>query len=96
MACVFMLEQDNPPDLVNVGSGEEVSIQTLADKVKAATGCPAEIAWDTSKPDGTLRKLCDIALIRSLGWEPTIELDAGLTATVFEYRDALAASTIRL
>ena len=95
-ACVFMLELENPPDLVNVGSGEEVSIRTLAEKVKAATGCAAEIAWDVLKPDGTPRKLCDSSLIRSLGWAPTISLDAGLAATVADYRAALAAGTIRL
>ena len=91
-----MLELDNPPDLVNVGSGEEVSIRTLAEKVKAATGCPAEIAWDSTKPDGTPRKLCDTTLIRSLGWKPKIDLDTGLAMTVENYRAALAAGTIRL
>ena len=95
-ACVFMLELENPPDLVNVGSGEEVSIRTLAEKVKAATGCPAEIAWDSTKPDGTPRKLCDTTLIRSLGWKPKIDLDTGLAMTVENYRAALAAGTIRL
>ena len=95
-ACVFMLELEYPHDLVNVGSGEEVSIRALAEKVKAATGCAAEIAWDASKPDGTPRKLCDTTLIRSLGWAPAISLDEGLAATVADYRAALAAGTIRL
>jgi len=94
-ACVFMLELGNPPDLVNVGSGEEVSIRELAAKVKAATGCPAEITWDASKPDGTPRKLCDTSLIRSLGWKPAIGLDEGLATTVADYRAALAAGTLR-
>ena len=95
-ACVFMLELENPPDLVNVGSGEEVSIRTLAEKVKAATGCPAAIDWDSTKPDGTPRKLCDTTLIRSLGWKPEINLDTGLAMTVADYRAALDAGTIRL
>ena len=95
-ACLFMLEVKNPPDLVNVGSGEEVSIRTLAEKVKAATGCPAEITWDTSKPDGTPRKLCDTTLIRSLGWKPAIDLDQGLAMTVSDYRASLAAGTLRI
>jgi GDP-L-fucose synthase len=64
--------------------------------VKAATGCPAEIAWDSTKPDGTPRKLCDTTLIRSLGWKPKIDLDTGLAMTVENYRAALAAGTIRL
>ena len=95
-ACLFMLNLENPPDLVNVGSGEEVSIRTLAEKVKAATGCPAKIEWDSSKPDGTPRKLCDTSLIRSLGWKPEIGLDEGLASTVAEYRAAVSAGTVRL
>ena len=95
-ACLFMLELDNPPDLVNVGSGREVTIRELAGKVKAATGCPAEIVWDATKPDGTPRKLCDTSLIRSLGWAPKIDLAAGLRRTVDEYRAALASGTLRV
>ena len=95
-ACLFMLEMENPPDLVNVGSGREVTIRELAEKVKAATGCPAEIVWDASKPDGTPRKLCDTALIRSLGWSPKIDLEEGLARTVAEYRAAVADGSVRL
>jgi GDP-L-fucose synthase len=91
-----MLELDNPPDLVNVGSGEEVSIRTLAEKVKAATGCPAAIDWDASKPDGTPRKLCDTTLIRSLGWKPEIDLDTGLAMTINDYRKSVESHTARL
>ena len=94
-ACLFMLEMENPPDLVNVGSGVEVTIRELAEKVKAATGCPAEISWDSSKPDGTPRKLCDTTLIRSLGWKPLISLDEGLARTVAEYRESVANGTVR-
>jgi GDP-L-fucose synthase len=95
-ACLFMLEMENPPDLVNVGSGVEVTIRELAEKIKSATGCPAEISWDSSKPDGTPRKLCDTALIRSLGWSPKIDLDTGLARTIEEYRAAVSAGTARL
>ena len=95
-ACLFILNLENPPDLVNVGSGVEVTIRELAEKVKAATGCPAEISWDSSKPDGTPRKLCDTSLIRSLGWKPLISLDEGLRRTVAEYRASVADGTVRL
>ena len=95
-ACLFMLEMENPPDLVNVGSGREVTIRQLADMVAEATGCRALITWDRSKPDGTPRKLCDTSLIRSLGWTPKIDLAAGLRRTVDEYRAALATGNIRL
>ena len=95
-ACLFALGLDNPPDVMNVGSGEEVTIKTLAELVKAATGSTAEIRWDATKPDGTPRKLCDTALIRSLGWSPKIDLKEGLARTVRSYRAELAAGTIRL
>ena len=95
-ACLFALELENPPDLMNVGSGEEVTIKALAEAVKAATGSTARIEWDATKPDGTPRKLCDTALIRSLGWKPEIDLRKGLELTVASYRAELAAGTIRL
>ncbi len=95
-ACLYALDMDNPPDLMNVGSGQEVTIRQLAETVKAATGCPAEIRWDASKPDGTPRKLCDSSLLRSLGWVPKIALKEGIARTVAEYREALARGDIRL
>ena len=95
-ACLFMLREANPPDWANVGSGREVSIRELAEKVRAATGCTAAIAWDATKPDGTPRKLCDTSLIRSLGWKPRIDLEEGLARTVADYRAAIANGTIRL
>ena len=95
-ACLFALSLDNPPDVMNVGSGEEVTIRELAEAVKAATGSRAVIRWDATKPDGTPRKLCDTALIRSLGWKPQIGLRQGLEMTVRSYREELAAGTVRL
>ena len=95
-ACLFALSLDDPPDLMNVGSGEEVTIRELAEAVKTATGSTAKIEWDHSKPDGTPRKLCDTSLIRSLGWKPRIGLKEGLAMTVACYRAELAAGTIRL
>ena len=94
-AVLFVMGLDNPPDWVNVGSGEEVSIRALAEKVRAACGASCQIAWDPSKPDGTPRKLLDCSLIRSLGWTPRILLDAGLPRTVEDYRREGAAGTRR-
>ncbi len=85
-ACRLLLEIDNPPDLVNVGSGQEVSIRELAEKVRAAVGCEGQPVFDPNMPDGTPRKLLDISLLRSLGWEPKISLDEGIARTVAEYR----------
>ena len=95
-ACLFALGLDNPPDVANVGSGEEVSIRSLAEMIKAATGCKAKIEWDATKPDGTPRKLCDTSLIRSLGWNPVIRLTDGITRTVREYRESIASGTARI
>ncbi len=95
-ACLFALSLENPPDLMNVGSGEEVTIRELAEAVKAITGSTAHIAWDASKPDGTPRKLCDTTLIRSLGWKSEIGLMHGLEMTVASYRAEVAAGTVRL
>ncbi|MGN0855280.1 MAG: GDP-L-fucose synthase family protein [Kiritimatiellia bacterium] len=95
-ACLFVLEMANPPDLVNCGSGREVTIRQLAEMVKEATGCKATITWDRTKPDGTPRKLCDTTLIRSLGWSPKIDLASGLRRTIDEYRAALATGTLRV
>lgn len=95
-ACLFALGLENPPDLMNVGSGSEITIRSLAEAVKKATGSSAEIEWDSSKPDGTPRKLCDTSLIRSLGWSPKISLEEGLEKTVASYRAEIAAGTVRL
>ena len=95
-ACLFALGLDNPPDLMNVGSGSEITIRSLAEAAKKATGSSAEIEWDSSKPDGTPRKLCDTSLIRSLGWSPKISLEEGLEKTVASYRAEIAAGTVRL
>ena len=95
-ACLFVLEMENPPDLVNCGSGREVTIRQLAEMIQEMTGCKSIITWDRTKPDGTPRKLCDTSLIRSLGWKPQIDLEEGLARTVADYRAAVANGTIRL
>ncbi|MGI5868326.1 MAG: GDP-L-fucose synthase family protein [Kiritimatiellia bacterium] len=94
-AVLFLMGQDDPPDWANVGSGEEVSIRELAEKVRAAVGVDCEIVWDPSKPDGTPRKLLDCSRIRSLGWAPEIPLDVGLPRTIADYRREGAAGIRR-
>jgi GDP-L-fucose synthase len=92
---LFLLEHENPPDWVNVGSGQEVSIRQLAMLVKEATEFKGELVFDTNMPDGTPRKFCDTTRIRGLGWRPTISLADGIKRTVGEYRTALASGTLR-
>jgi GDP-L-fucose synthase len=92
---LFLLEHANPPDWVNVGSGQEATIRQLAEMVKEATGFKGDLVFDTTMPDGTPRKFCDTTRIRSLGWAPAIPLLDGIRRTVGEYRAALASGTLR-
>jgi GDP-L-fucose synthase len=63
---------------INIGSGKELTIARLADKIRAAVGFKGRIDWDTTKPDGTMRKLCDVSRIHSLGWHHSVEIDDGI------------------
>ncbi|NBR62817.1 MAG: GDP-L-fucose synthase [Verrucomicrobia bacterium] len=67
--------------IVNVGTGEDMTIRELAEKVRQAVGFSGEIRWDSARPDGTPRKLLDVARIRKLGWRPTVPLAEGMAAT---------------
>lgn len=80
---------------LNVGTGEDLSIKELANKVAKAAGYEGEIVWDSSKPDGTPRKVLDISRIKSLGWKPTIGLDDGIASTVAWYKDAIVQGEVR-
>ena len=78
---LVLLEKYDGRDIVNVGVGEDLTIRELAEKVKKAVGFPGVIRWDSAKPDGTPRKLLDVARIRKLGWQPTISVDQGIAST---------------
>jgi GDP-L-fucose synthase len=77
-ACVFLLENYDAPDLVNIGCGEDVTIRELAETVCDVLGFDGTLEFDTTKPDGTPRKLLDISKIKSLGWSPRIPLREGI------------------
>ncbi len=94
-AVLFLMQLENPPDWVNIGSGIEVSIRQLAEMVRDAVGARCEIKWDATKPDGMPRKLLDCALIHSLGWQAQIPLAAGIARTVEDYRRELAEGRVR-
>lgn len=77
-----LCDQNNPQirnTHINIGTGKELSIAHLAEMVKSAVGYAGEIRWDTSKPDGTMRKLCDVAKLHSLGWRHTVDLPEGIS-----------------
>jgi len=88
-AIVFSLENKLEHNLLNVGSSKEISIKELALTIKEIVGFSGEIKWDTSKPDGTPRKLMDSSKLLDLGWEPKIDLKSGLQATHKYYIDSL-------
>lgn len=84
-ALVFLLENYNEPELINVGSGEEVSIWDLAVLVSNAVGYDGKLSLDRSKPDGTPRKLMNSSKIHSLGWRPSIDLIEGLARSYTDF-----------
>lgn len=92
---VHLLRLDNPPDLVNIGSGEEISIRDLAQKVAETVGFSGTIELDASKPDGTPRKLSDISKIRSTGWAPEIPLSTGLKSAYDSFLNELSSHELR-
>ena len=77
-AAVFLMQNYDDSEIVNVGTGEDITIAQLADTVKEVTGFEGEIVFDTSKPDGTPRKLLDVSKLHGLGWKHRIELIQGL------------------
>lgn len=94
-AILHLLALDDPPDWVNLGSGVEISIGDLARKVKDAVGFQGQLRFDTSKPDGTPRKLCDVSRIRETGWRAKIALDEGMPAAYQCFLDEMKAGILR-
>ena len=78
---LLLLEKYDGREIVNVGVGEDLTIRDLAEKVKHAVGFAGAIRWDSGKPDGTPRKLLDVARIRKLGWQATIPVEQGIAST---------------
>jgi GDP-L-fucose synthase len=77
-ACIFLMEKHNGNDIVNIGSGKEVTIRELAMTIKKAVGYDGEIDFDVTKPDGTPRKLLDCSKLHAMGWRHKIELNEGI------------------
>jgi len=73
-------------ELVNIGTGDDLTIRDLAALLKRVSGFDGSLSFDTSKPDGTPRKLLDVARLRKLGWRPKLDLDRGITNTYEWYK----------
>lgn len=77
-ACVYLMEKYNDPEIINIGTGEDLTIRELAQLVKEIVGFKGEIVWDTTKPDGTPRKKLDVDRLFKTGWKPKIALEKGI------------------
>jgi GDP-L-fucose synthase len=94
-AVVLASEKYDSSLHLNVGTGEDLSIKELAQKVAHAAGFNGNIEWDATKPDGTPRKVLDVSRIKALGWKPTITLDEGIASTIAWYKEANARGEVR-
>ena len=88
-ACVFLMENYSGTEFVNVGTGEDITIRELAEMIRGIVGFTGNITWDTSKPDGTPRKLMDVSKIKQMGWKPEIDLPTGIRSA---YEDFLKSN----
>ncbi len=91
-ACVYLMETYSDSELVNIGTGIDVTIKELAETVKGIVGFEGNIQWDTNRPDGTPRKLMDVSKLHGLGWKHKIELKEGIALA---YQDFLTNVSIR-
>jgi GDP-L-fucose synthase len=94
-ACAHLLALENPPDWINVGTGTDVTIKELTETVAAVTGYAGGIHWDTTKPDGTPRKLMDVSRLAGLGWRARIALREGVERTYASFLAEQAAGALR-
>jgi GDP-L-fucose synthase len=86
-ACYFLLQNYNEQGLVNIGCGTDVSIKELAELIVSEVGYEGQLMFDSTKPDGTPRKLMDTTKITNLGWSPFIHLEEGIKKTILEVKD---------
>ena len=94
-AVVHLGTSYNAAEHLNIGTGEDLTIEELAELVAELAGFKGQIAWDSSKPDGTPRKVLDVSKAKALGWSPKISLRDGITSTISWYRDAKANGEAR-
>ena len=83
-ACYVCMQEYNESEHINVGTGEDITIKELANIIRNVVGYVGDVAWDTTKPNGTPRKVLNVDKIKALGWEPKIDLNEGIKST-YEY-----------
>lgn len=94
-AIIHLLQLDDPPDWINAGTGQEVSIGTLAETIARTVGFQGLIRNDVSRPDGTPRKCTDVTRINQLGWKHRIELEQGLELAYESFVSELRSGRLR-
>jgi GDP-L-fucose synthase len=94
-AILFLLDGYDDAVAINVGTGVDLEIRELANLIAQVTGYSGEINWDTSKPDGTPRKLLDVGRINNLGWQSEINLEQGIASTYEWYLQTAENGTLR-
>lgn len=94
-ACAFLLKMANPPDLVNIGTGTDVTIKELTEIVADVVGFKGKIVWDPTKPDGTPRKLMDVSRLTTLGWKARVGVREGVEKTYASFLAESASGTLR-
>jgi len=77
-ACIFLIKNYNNSEIINIGTGKDISIKELAETIKNIIEYKEKIIWDNSKPDGTPKKLLDVSKIKNLGWEHKTKLKQGI------------------
>ena len=95
-AVVLASEKYDATDHINIGTGEDLTIRELAELIARLAGFTGTIAWDSSKPDGTPRKVLDVTKVKSLGWSPQISLESGIASTIAWFETASAKGEARL
>ena len=88
-ACVFLMHEFDSQDIINVGWGKDISISELARSISSVVGFQGRLEFDSSKPDGTPRKLLDTSKLTRAGWQPTIALGTGIASTYEWYCSAI-------
>ena len=93
-ACIFLMKTCSDPDPINIGSGQEVTVFELAQLIADIVGWSGQFVFDSSKPDGTPRKLLDVSRLHALGWKARIALEDGIASTYSWYDANMARAGV--
>jgi len=93
-ACYFLMQHYDEPELVNVGTGDDLTIKSLAELIKEIVGYEGEVRWNTDKPDGTPRKLMDVSKLHGLGWRHSTDIETGIRATYQDFLEKIATYAV--